>query len=74
MHIADEVSALILGDYVINKEKQDIILETNTGRFQRISEFHPSYFPLQYPLLLPYVEEGFRLDIPIGYQDTTGRK
>ena len=71
---ADDVAALIPGDFVMNMEKRDIIVETKTGRLQRISELHPSYLPLQYPLLFPYGEDGFRLDIPIGLQNTSGRK
>ena len=30
---------------------------------QRINELHPSYLPLQYPLLFPYGEDGYRRDI-----------
>lgn len=71
---ADEFAALIPGDLVMNMEKSEIILQTKTCRFQRINKFHPSYFPLQYPLLFFYGEDGFRLDIPIGYEDTRGRK
>lgn len=74
MPTADEVAALIPANLVMNMEKRDIILETKTGRFQRISERHPSYLPLQYPLLFPYGEDGFRLNIPIGYEDITSRK
>ncbi|CAK8570160.1 unnamed protein product [Lathyrus sativus] len=55
-----EVAALIVGD-VDTGSKRDIILERRSGRLKRISEFHPSYFVLQYPLLFPYGEDGFRL-------------
>lgn len=71
---ADEVAALIPVDFVMNMEKSEIILQIKTGRFHRISKLHPSYFPLQYPLLFLYGEDGFRLDISIGYEDTRGRK
>ncbi|KAL0847213.1 hypothetical protein Bca101_020459 [Brassica carinata] len=70
---ADKVAALIPGDFVMNMEKRDIIVEIKTCRLQRISELHPSYLPLQYPLLFPYGEDGFCLDIPIGLQNTSGR-
>ncbi|KAK9286855.1 hypothetical protein L1049_015261 [Liquidambar formosana] len=33
-------------------------------RLQRISEIHPSYMPLEYPLLFPYGEDGWRIGIP----------
>ncbi|KAJ9552702.1 hypothetical protein OSB04_016747 [Centaurea solstitialis] len=38
--------------------------EHQTGRLQQISELHLSYLPLQYPLLFPYGEDGYRVDIP----------
>jgi hypothetical protein len=31
---------------------------------QRISNIHPKFMSLQYPLLFPYEEDGFTLDIP----------
>lgn len=57
-----EVAALIVGD-VDTGSKRDIILERQSGRLKRISEFHPSYLALQYPLLFPYGEDGFRLGV-----------
>ena len=33
------------------------------GGVRRISELHPSYLALQYPLLFPYAEDGYRTDI-----------
>ncbi|XP_058741375.1 uncharacterized protein LOC131613747 [Vicia villosa] len=57
-----EVAALIVGD-VDTGSKRHIILERQSGRLKRISEFHPSYLALQYPLLFPYGEDGFRIGI-----------
>ncbi|CAI9269479.1 unnamed protein product [Lactuca saligna] len=37
----------------------DIVVFSHSGRPQRISKLHPSYMPLQYPLLFPYGEEGW---------------
>ncbi|CAF1721160.1 unnamed protein product [Brassica napus] len=71
---ANEVAALIPGDFVLNMETRDIVLESTSGKLQRISELHPVYLPLQYPLLFPYGEDGFRLNIPIGFEDSTARK
>ena len=71
---ANEVVALIPGDFVLNMETGDIVLESTSGKLQRISELHPVYLPLQYPLLFPYEEDGFRLNIPIGFEDITARK
>ncbi|KAH9611760.1 hypothetical protein KSS87_009024 [Heliosperma pusillum] len=61
---ASEVAGLIEGDIGPNMEKRDIIVQKECGRLQRISELHPLYIPLQYPLLFPFGEDGFRLDIP----------
>ncbi|EFH45782.1 predicted protein [Arabidopsis lyrata subsp. lyrata] len=68
----DEVAGLIVGD--INPKPRDVVLQANSGGFQRISELHPSYLPLQYPLLFPYGEDGFRLGIDIGFIDKGGLK
>ncbi|XP_056860135.1 uncharacterized protein LOC108835628 [Raphanus sativus] len=71
---ANEVAALISGDFVLNMEPRDIVLESTSGKLQMISELHPAYLPLQYPLLFPYREDGFRLNIPIGFEESTARK
>ena len=57
-----EVAALITGDAEVGLT-QDIILETQTGQLQRINELHTSYLALQYPLLFPYGEDGYRHDV-----------
>ena len=31
---------------------------------QQINSLHPAYMPLQYPLLFPYGERGFQIDVP----------
>ncbi|KAH9605570.1 hypothetical protein KSS87_016782 [Heliosperma pusillum] len=59
-----EVAGLIEGDIGPNMEKRDIIVQKENGRLQRISELQPLYTPLQYPLLFPFGEDGYRLDIP----------
>ena len=38
-------------------------MELKGGGLHRINELHPSYMALQYPLLFPYGEDGFRLGI-----------
>ncbi|KAL5177020.1 hypothetical protein HKD37_08G022846 [Glycine soja] len=60
--IVPEVAALIVGDFDANS-KRDIIIETQHGQLQRIHELHSSYLALQYPLLFPYGEDGYRPDI-----------
>ncbi|KAK1416261.1 hypothetical protein QVD17_32050 [Tagetes erecta] len=59
-----EVAALIVGDIGDSLDKRDIIVKTRSGSLHRISELHPSYLPLQYPLLFPYGDDGYRVDIP----------
>lgn len=70
----DEVAALIPGDIDVTMHTRDIVIETKTGKLTRISELHPAYLALQYPLLFPYGEDGFRLGIDIGFIDTAGRR
>nr|KAJ0185550.1 hypothetical protein LSAT_V11C900505300 [Lactuca sativa] len=60
---ASEVVALIIGDIFYSIDNKDIIVETRLGFLQRISELHPSYLPLQYPLLFPYGDDGYSVDI-----------
>ncbi|GJZ47341.1 uncharacterized protein Tco_0601173 [Tanacetum coccineum] len=60
---AFEVAALIVGDFYSMEHKSDIFLEEQGGDLQRISELHPSYLALQYPLLFPYAEDGYRTNI-----------
>ncbi|XP_074267178.1 uncharacterized protein LOC141590483 [Silene latifolia] len=60
---ASGIAALIVGDITDAIDQRDIILETQNGTLKRISELHPSYLALQYPLLFPFGEDGFRLGI-----------
>ncbi|KAF7802211.1 ATP-dependent DNA helicase PIF1 [Senna tora] len=60
---ANEIAALIPGDIDSEFAERDIILETQYGDLKRISELHPAYIPLQYPLLFPYGEDDYRVDV-----------
>ncbi|XP_035845226.1 uncharacterized protein LOC118491503 [Helianthus annuus] len=60
---ASEVAALIVGDIDTLFEPRDIIVKSKQGYLERISELHPSYLALQYPLLFVYVDDGYRIDI-----------
>jgi hypothetical protein len=57
-----KVAALIVGD-VDSAARRDIIMERQSGRLERIDEFHPAYLAYQYPLLFPYGEDGYRDDV-----------
>ncbi|XP_076949826.1 uncharacterized protein LOC143622616 [Bidens hawaiensis] len=58
-----EVAALIVGDIGEAIDKRDIIVTTQSGALQCISELHPCYVPIQYPIFFPYGEDGYRIDI-----------
>ncbi|KAL6578789.1 hypothetical protein OROMI_009005 [Orobanche minor] len=59
-----EVAALITTDFGEGIAIRDIIVNNKDMGPQRISELHPSYMALQYPLLFPYGEDGFHDKIP----------
>lgn len=59
MPTVSEVAALIVGDYESNHHERDIIVETREGMLKRIPTLSKAYFPLQYPLLFPYGEDGW---------------
>jgi len=63
MPTVDEVAALIVGGDHGREEERDIIVRKMDGSLQRIYETHPSYMPLQYPLLFPYGTDGWSLNI-----------
>ncbi|XP_075096558.1 uncharacterized protein LOC142174626 [Nicotiana tabacum] len=71
-----EVAALIVGDFEQRRSDRDIIVESQSGQLRRINELNVSYLGLQYPLLFPYGEDGYREDIPLNDIDdsTGGRK
>lgn len=60
---ASEVAALIIGDQDAEFGVRDIVVESKAGPPRRINELHACYLPLQYPLLFPYGEDGYRDDI-----------
>ncbi|XP_022019218.1 uncharacterized protein LOC110919252 [Helianthus annuus] len=59
-----EVAALIVDEPDLKIESRDIIVEKRSGDLKRISELHPSYLALQYPILFPYGDDGYRINIP----------
>ena len=61
---SSEIAALIVGDENQSVEQRDIIVEEQSGVLKRISELHPSYLALQYPILFPYGDDGYRINIP----------
>lgn len=60
MPSASEIAALIVKDPAEGSNRRDIVLEYKDMRPKRISELHPKFMAMQYPLLFPYGEDGFR--------------
>ncbi|XP_076899690.1 uncharacterized protein LOC143553626 [Bidens hawaiensis] len=58
-----EVAALIVGDISDSLQPRDILVTTMGGKIIPISELHPSYVPLQYPIIFINGEDGYRVDI-----------
>nr|XP_023920302.1 uncharacterized protein LOC112031817 isoform X2 [Quercus suber]XP_023920309.1 uncharacterized protein LOC112031817 isoform X2 [Quercus suber]XP_023920315.1 uncharacterized protein LOC112031817 isoform X2 [Quercus suber]XP_023920320.1 uncharacterized protein LOC112031817 isoform X2 [Quercus suber] len=61
---ASEVAGLIVNDFDPNNGYRDIIVEDRDHGLRCISEIHPAFMAMQYPLLFPYGEDGFSLGIP----------
>ncbi|GJY56535.1 hypothetical protein Tco_0455650, partial [Tanacetum coccineum] len=59
-----EVAALITNNFGHGIPSRDIIMNKLHSGPKRISELHPAYMALQYPLLFPYGEDGFHDKIP----------
>jgi hypothetical protein len=59
----DEVTTLMVGDGSETIDKRDIVVTQQVGPFQRISELHVGYMALHYPLLFPYDDDGWHLNI-----------
>ena len=45
------------------QQRWDVTVETQFGLFKHITVYEPVYLPLQYPLLFPKGEDGYRDDI-----------
>jgi hypothetical protein len=59
MPSASEVAALIVNDTTENRQGRDIIVQYKDMKPKRISENHPKFMAMQYPLLFPYGEDGY---------------
>ena len=67
-----EIGGLLVGDFTADSAGKDLVLEYKSSKMQRISDLHPLYMSLQYPLLFPYGE--YRYDERIPYQTTEHSK
>ncbi|WVZ59187.1 hypothetical protein U9M48_009374 [Paspalum notatum var. saurae] len=60
MPSASEIAALVVKDPAKEMHGRDLVLEYKGMRPKRISELHPKFMAMQYPLLFPYGEDGYR--------------
>ncbi|MCH79969.1 ATP-dependent DNA helicase PIF1, partial [Trifolium medium] len=60
----DEVAGLIVGDFEESDFGRDIIINDKKYGLTRIHETHVLFLPLQYPLIFPWGENGWEIDIP----------
>lgn len=58
---AFEFAGLVVNENLTNE--RDIVIQTKGGSFHRVSVLHPCFMSLQYPLLFPRGEDGYRIDI-----------
>jgi len=63
--MANEVTALMVGDGFDAINRCDVIVVQQAGPFQHISKLHVGYTILHYSLLFPYSEDGWHLNIPL---------
>lgn len=70
----DKVAALLVGRGHNEGSHRDIVLFTFGGQLERISATHPNYMALQYLLLFPYGENGWRLNIPRNIEETSSHR
>jgi hypothetical protein len=61
----DEVATLMVGDGSEAVDRRDVVLAQQADPFQPISELHVGYMALHYPLLFPYSEDGWHLNISL---------
>jgi hypothetical protein len=63
--MANEVVALMVGNGSEAVDRRDVVVAQQVGPFKRISKLHVGYMALHYPLLFPYNEDGWHLNIPL---------
>uniref|UniRef100_A0A803PB99 ATP-dependent DNA helicase n=1 Tax=Cannabis sativa TaxID=3483 RepID=A0A803PB99_CANSA len=75
MPTVSEVAGLIVGDFTEANYERDVIVEHRTNGLQIITDLHPSFMSMTYPLIHPYGEDGYRLHIPFrAVTETTSKR
>ncbi|CAI9290402.1 unnamed protein product [Lactuca saligna] len=67
------LGCIVTGD-TADGDRYDIVIHSSTGRPQHISNLHPTYMPLHYPLLFPYGEPGWCPTMKLGNRTNDGAK
>jgi hypothetical protein len=63
---ASDVAAIIVGNDGEEEYNRDIIIQNrHTGIYPRISQLHPSYMPMRYPIIFINGEQGWHPSIPL---------
>jgi hypothetical protein len=63
--MANEVATLMVGDGYEAVDRRNIVVVQQAVPFQCISELYVGYMALHYPLLFPYNEDGWHLNISL---------
>ncbi|XP_044435332.1 uncharacterized protein [Triticum aestivum] len=59
------LAALVVGGgFTLEASSRDIVVCSRFDGLQQISSLNTAFMPLQYPLLFPYGERGFQVDVP----------
>lgn len=58
----------MVGDNGHSWYERDIIIESLSGSLQIILKLHQKFMSFHYPLLFPYDNDGFHIDIALAYQ------
>ena len=69
--VASEVVGLVAGDIGSCNVGRDIIIQDHSSQLQRISEKHPKFMSMQYPLLFPYGEDGYHDELMYRQRSST---
>ncbi|XP_020272659.1 uncharacterized protein LOC109847833 [Asparagus officinalis] len=74
MPTAGEIAGLIVGNIEDTIGIRDIIVDDCKLGLTRISDLHSSFMAMQYPLLFPYGEDGFRLGVELNQNTNNAQK
>lgn len=60
---ASEIAWLFVGNFGVHDKNRDILVEHRDEKLKRRSILHPSLMSMQYPILFPYGEDGYIVDM-----------